>query len=98
MAKKLSAVLGRRIEHVKLPGDERYQDLVSAGVSDGPPGFLPGDGCITTGVKAGMNDEWRQWQAGAQRVWISWYRNMSPPGCKSRAGRVGTCIRSMGAS
>lgn len=99
VAKKLSAVLGRRIEHVKLSGDEWYQGLVSAGVSDCSARFFTHlEMAASTGVEARMNDEWRKWQAGAQSAWISLYRRMSPPGCKSRAGRVGTCIRSLGAS
>ncbi|KAJ5238433.1 hypothetical protein N7468_003052 [Penicillium chermesinum] len=34
VAEKLSAALGRPIEHVKLSGDQRYEGLVNAGVSN----------------------------------------------------------------
>lgn len=34
VAEKLSAHLGRRIEHVKLSGDERYKGLTDASVSN----------------------------------------------------------------
>lgn len=99
VAKKLSAVLGLCIEHVKLSGDERYQGLVSAGVSDCSARFLTHlKMAASTGVEARMNDERRKRRASAQSTWISLYKRMSPPGWKSRAGRVGTCIRSLGAT
>lgn len=40
VAEKLSALLGRKIEHVKLTGEQRYQSLVGAGVPDHLAHFL----------------------------------------------------------
>ena len=57
VAEKLSAVLGRRIEHVKLSRDERYQSLVSAGLSDYYAGFLSNlEEAASTGFETSMND------------------------------------------
>jgi uncharacterized protein YbjT (DUF2867 family) len=58
VAETLSGVLGRRIEHVKLSREERYQGLVGAGLSDYFAGFLSDlEGAASVGFEAGMNDE-----------------------------------------
>lgn len=57
VAEKLSAVLGRRVEHVKLSREERYKGLVAAGVSDYYAGFLSNlEEKASTGFETSMND------------------------------------------
>ncbi|KAJ5787296.1 hypothetical protein N7457_002286 [Penicillium paradoxum] len=56
VAEKLSAALGRRIEHVKLTGDERYESLVGAGVSEYYARFLTNlETAASTGFETRMN-------------------------------------------
>lgn len=58
IADKLSRVLGRTIEHVKLSGEERYQGLVNAGVSEYYAGFLTKlEVAASTGFETRENDE-----------------------------------------
>lgn len=58
VAAKLSEALGRRIEHVKLSRDERYQGLVSAGLSEYYASFLSDmEAAASTGFETRMNDE-----------------------------------------
>lgn len=57
VAEKLSAAVGRRIEHVKLSRDERYQSLVGAGVSEYFANFLSNlEDAASTGFETSMND------------------------------------------
>ncbi|GFF30969.1 festuclavine dehydrogenase subunit FgaFS [Aspergillus udagawae] len=58
IAKKLSHVLRRTIEHVQLSGEERYQGLVNAGVSEYYAGFLTKlEVAASTGFETRENDE-----------------------------------------
>ncbi|EAU37749.1 predicted protein [Aspergillus terreus NIH2624] len=58
IAEKLSRVLGRKIEHVKLSGESRYQGLVSAGVSEYYAAFLTKlEVAASTGFETRENDE-----------------------------------------
>jgi uncharacterized protein YbjT (DUF2867 family) len=58
IAEKLSHVLGRTIEHVKLSGEERYQGLVDVGVSEYYAGFLTKlEVAASTGFETRENDE-----------------------------------------
>ncbi|KAH1785151.1 hypothetical protein KXX35_009792 [Aspergillus fumigatus] len=58
IADKLSRVLGRTIEHVKLLGEEWYQGLVNVGVSEYYTGFLTKlEVAALTGFETRENDE-----------------------------------------
>ncbi|KAJ5822784.1 hypothetical protein N7447_005124 [Penicillium robsamsonii] len=58
VAEKLSAALGRSIEHVKLSGDQRYEALVSFGVSDYYARLLASlETAASTGIETRMNDD-----------------------------------------
>ena len=58
VAEKLSAVLGRKIEHVKLTGEQRYKTLVDAGLSEYLARFLTNiETATSTGFETRMNDE-----------------------------------------
>ncbi|GAQ12175.1 festuclavine dehydrogenase [Aspergillus lentulus] len=58
IAEKLSQVLGRTIEHVKLSGEERYGGLANAGVSEYYAGFLTKlEVAASTGFETRENDE-----------------------------------------
>ncbi|KAA8651201.1 hypothetical protein EYZ11_009242 [Aspergillus tanneri] len=58
VVRKLSAALGRPIEHVKLSGKDRYQGLVSAGVSDYYAHFLANlETAAAEGFETHMNDD-----------------------------------------
>lgn len=58
IAEKLSRALGRKIEHVKLSGESRYQGLVSAGVSEYYAAFLTKlEVAASTGFETRENDE-----------------------------------------
>lgn len=56
VAEKLSVALGRPIEHVKLSGDQRYEGLVSVGVSEYYARFLTNlETAASTGFETRMN-------------------------------------------
>ncbi|OQE43094.1 hypothetical protein PENCOP_c003G03057 [Penicillium coprophilum] len=58
VAERLSAALGRPIEHVKLSGDQRYEALVSFGVSDYYARLLTRlETAASTGFETRMNDD-----------------------------------------
>lgn len=58
IAQKLSAALGREIQHVSLSGEDRYQGLVSAGVSEYYARFLTNlETAAATGFETHLNDE-----------------------------------------
>ncbi|KAH1614534.1 hypothetical protein KXX21_001420 [Aspergillus fumigatus] len=81
IADKLSRVLGRTIEHVKLSGEERYQGLVNAGVSEYYAGFLTKlEVAASTGFETRENDEVekvtgrppRCFDLFVQENWLAW--------------------------
>ncbi|KAJ5958563.1 uncharacterized protein N7479_005713 [Penicillium vulpinum] len=56
VAEKLSAALDRPIEHIKLSGDQRYEGLVSVGVSEYYARFLTNlETAASTGFETRMN-------------------------------------------
>lgn len=58
IAEKLSMALGRRIEHINLSSEDRYQNLVSAGASDYYARFLVNlETAASTGFETYMNEE-----------------------------------------
>ncbi|ODM17925.1 hypothetical protein SI65_06713 [Aspergillus cristatus] len=58
IALKLSAALGREIQHVSLSGEDRYQGLVSAGVSEYYARLLTNlETAAATGFETHLNDE-----------------------------------------
>ena len=58
IAEKLSALLGRKIEHVKLTGEQRFEVLIGAGVPDHMAHFLTGiETATASGSETRMNNE-----------------------------------------
>ncbi|OJJ79564.1 uncharacterized protein ASPGLDRAFT_180863 [Aspergillus glaucus CBS 516.65] len=58
IAQKLSATLGREIQHVSLSGEDRYQGLVSVGVSEYYARFLTNlEMAAATGFETHLNEE-----------------------------------------
>ncbi|RHZ57224.1 uncharacterized protein CDV56_102920 [Aspergillus thermomutatus] len=57
IADKLTVLLGGRIEHVKMTGDERYEALIKAGVSDYYAWFLSNlETAASTGFETGTSN------------------------------------------
>lgn len=58
VAQKLSAALGREIQHVSLSGEDRCQSLVSAGLSGHFARFLTDlETAASTGFETHLNDD-----------------------------------------